>query len=405
MNRATGSVVQKSGKWAFRVQWREGGQRRSKRGSGFDTKGAANAALREVLRDIDNGRTVTPQGTVGDFLIEWLDTYTRSGAVKQSTSTACADHVHKHLLPRIGHIQLSKLTPSHVARLYADLLSSGEVRHKSGRGLSPKTVRNIAQTLKKALTDGVKFGRVTRNVAESVDLPRYEKPDLQAWTNDELQQFLRHSAQSGDYLLPIWYLLGTAPLRRGEVCGLQWSDIDLVEGVLTVRRTRLEVQGQIFDDTPKSKTSRRAVAIDSQAVIGLARLRNAQEEAARVLGGKPSEHVLTDLDGQRIDPESLTRRFYAASKRAGVPQIRLHSLRHTWAAWALQEGVSVHVVAGRLGHSDAGFTLRTYAPFMPHQDRETADRLGGKLSQLLEGALSGNEVSEWCQSGANLPHS
>jgi integrase len=394
MNRATGKVYELNGKWAYRVQWREAGERRSKSASGFPTKGKANAALREVLGDIDKGLMVSPQGTVGDFLIEWLDTYTRSGAVKRSTSTACADHVHRHLIPRIGGVQLAKLSPSHIAKLYADLLTSGESRHLSGRGLSAKTVRNIAQTLKKALNDGVKFGKVTRNVAEGVDLPRYEKPELEAWTNEQLQQFLRHSALTNDYLLPIWYLLGTAPLRRGEVCGLRWNDIDFLEGVLTVRRTRLEVQGEIFEDTPKSKTSRRRVAIDSQAVIALAKFRNAQEQAAQAIGGWNSDYVLTDLDGQLIDPESLTRRFHAASKRAGVPHIRLHSLRHTWAAWALQEGVSVHVVAGRLGHSDAGFTLRTYAPFMPHQDRETADKLGGKLAQFLAGALDQHESEQ-----------
>lgn len=394
MSRANGTVYEHRGKWAYRVQWREGGERRSKSSSGYETKGKAQKALRQVLQEIDKGSIVSPQGTVGDFLIEWLDTYTRSGAVKRSTSTACADHVHRHLLPRIGQVPLAKLSPSHVAKLYADLLTSGESRHQSGRGLSAKTVRNIAQTLKKALNDGVKFGKISRNVAEAVDLPRYEKPELEAWTNEQLQQFLRHSAMTGDYLLPIWYLLGTAPLRRGEVCGLQWSDIDFVEGTLTVRRTRLEVQGQIFEDTPKSKTSRRRVAIDSQAVVALAKFRNAQEQAAQAIGAWNSDYVLTDLDGRLIDPESLTRRFHAASKRAGVPQIRLHSLRHTWAAWALQEGVSVHVVAGRLGHSDAGFTLRTYAPFMPHQDRETADKLGSKLAQFLAGELANHESEQ-----------
>jgi integrase len=125
------------------------------------------------------------------------------------------------------------------------------------------------------------------------------------------------------------------------------------------------------------------------------------------LGCKTFELVLTDLDGHEIDPEALTRRFYSATKRAGLPTIRLHSMRHTWASWALSEGESVHVVAGFLGHSDPGFTLRTYAPFMPNQARTTADRLSSKLQALLEneiGANIGANISQ-LQVSAELPSS
>ena len=346
--------------------------------------------MRKAMRDKEEGRSATVPGTLGDYLLTWLDTFTRSGAVKQSTAVTYSDHIKRHIIPRLGSITLAKLSPNDIAKFYADLLSEGETRHKSGRGLSPKTVRNIAQTLKKALRDGVKFGNIARNVAEGVDLPRYEKPELQAWTNEQLQRFLAHASKEGDYLLPIWYLLGTAPLRRGEVCGLRWSDIDLVEGQAHIRQTRLVVHGVTVDDTPKSKTSRRTVPLGSAAVIALAHLRNAQEAAAEQLGSWPSDLVLTDLDGQPVDPETLTRRFYSSTKRAGLPQIRLHSMRHTWASWALSEGESIHVVAGFLGHSDPGFTLRTYAPFMPNQARDTADRLSSKLAALLEGQVGAN---------------
>lgn len=364
--------------------------RHSVRGHGYATKKAAREAMRRAMRDKDEGLSPTVAGTVEYYLLNWLDTFTRSGAVKHSTAVTYSDHIKRHIVPRLGSILLSKLSPSDIAKFYADLLSEGETRHQSGRGLSPKTVRNIAQTLKKALRDGVKFGHIARNVAEGVDLPRYEKPDLQVWTNEQLQHFLNNASQEGDYLLPIWYLLGTAPLRRGEVCGLRWCDVDLVEGQVHIKRTRLVVHGVTVDDTPKSKTSRRSVPIGSAAVIALAHLRNAQEAAAEKLGSWPSDLVLTDLDGAPIDPETLTRRFYAGTKRAGLPQIRLHSMRHTWASWALSEGESIHVVAGFLGHSDPGFTLRTYAPFMPNQARETANRLSSKLAAMLDSEIGAN---------------
>ena len=383
MNRASGSVFQRNGSWAYRVQWREAGARRSKRGGGYKTKSEASAALRKVLSELDSGRVVDSRGTVGEWLEEWLEIYSRSGKVKRSTVVAISDHVHKQLVPRIGHVPLARLSPSHVAKLYADLLSSGEVRHKRGRGLSPKTVRNIHQTLNKALGDGVRFGRVARNVCANVDLPRVEVGEVQAWTSDQLQHFLSVALERRDPMLPVWYLLASTPLRRGEVCGLRWEDIDLVEGLVRVRSTRLEVHGEAYEDTPKSRKARRTLAIDTPAVVALAAIRNGQEEASEELGGRSPEYVLTDLDGLPIAPESLTRKFYAATKRAGLPRIRLHSLRHTWASHALSRGLSPHVVAGRLGHADPGFTLRVYAPFMPNQDREAVEALTGELSKFL----------------------
>jgi len=389
-----------SGRWSFRVQWREDGERRSRRGAGYATEKQARSAMNEVLGEVSRGGVAaTPTGTVGEYLVEWLDTYVRSGKVKRSSAATYTQHVHAHLIPRLGRIALAKLSPSHVAKCYADLLSSGEARHKSGRGLSPKTVRNIHQTLNKALGDAVKYGRLPRNVADVVDLPRYEPKEMQAWSEQELADFLGTAVAVGDYLFPIWYLLASAPLRRGEVAGLRWSDVDLVEGLVHVRSTRVEVQGQVFDETPKSARSRRSVPLDSEAVVALAHLRNAQEEAARALKCRPFEYVLTDLDGAQIRPESLSRKFAAATHRARVKPIRLHSLRHTYASRALHAGVSVHVVSAMLGHADAGFTLRIYSPFMPHQGREAVEMLAGRLTSLMRqngapkfGAKSGAKI-------------
>lgn len=384
MRQATGSAYRRGSGWEYRVQWREGDKRRSKSGSGFRTKAEAQTALRRVLRDLDDGRAVTPQGTVADFLRDWIDTYSRTGAIKRSTETAYRDHIDKHLIPHLGHLQLGKLSPAHVARCYADLLAHGERRHASGRGLSPKTVRNIHQTLNKALGTGVRHGLVARNVAQLVDLPKDRTTEMQTWTKEQVAQFLATAAERGDYLLPIWVLLTAAPLRRGEICGLRWGDVDLVDKVLHVRQTRLEVQGHVYDDTPKSNKSRRTIPLTDDAWLALATWKNTQDDAARALGGWTTDRVLTDLDGHEINPESLTRRFYAATKRAGLPQIRLHSLRSTFGTNWLHLGKPVHQLSALLGHADPGFTLRVYAPVMPSQTRENVSHYGDALRDLLD---------------------
>ena len=385
----------RNGAYAYRVQWREGTKRRTMSASGFTTIKAAQVARRKALSDLDNGKAVTVSGTVAEYLTQWLDTYMRSGTVKRSTARVVDGHVHAHIIPHIGHIPLAKLSPAHVQKFYADLLTHGEVRHKSGRGVSPKTVRNIAGTLHKALREGVKFGVLQRNASDGVALPRWERKELQRWEAYEIGDFLRHRASHDDYLYAVWRLMFAIGLRRGEVCGMRWSDVDLMGKRVTVRTTRLEMLGEVYEETPKSRAGKRTVTIDTDTVVALAQMKNAQERAADIIGGWSSEYVATELDGKPIKPEALTRRFQSASKAAGLPVIRLHDVRHSSATLQLNEGVPVHVVSGRLGHSTPSTTLNVYAAFLPSADGLAADVMGDKLT-----ALTGDACANPC---ANLP--
>jgi integrase len=390
-------ITVRNGAYAYRVQWREGTKRRTMSASGFPTIKAAQVARRKALSDLDNGKAVAVSGTVADYLTQWLDTYTRSGTVKRSTARVVDGHINAHIIPHIGHIQLAKLSPAHVQKFYADLLTHGEARHKSGRGVSPKTVRNIAGTLHKALREGVKFGILQRNASDGVSLPRWERKELQRWEAYQIGDFLRHRASHDDYLYAVWRLMFAIGLRRGEVCGMRWSDVDLMGKRVTVRTTRLEMLGEVYEETPKSRAGKRTVTIDTDTVVALAQMKNAQERAADIIGGWTSEYVATELDGMPIKPEALTRRFQSASKAAGLPVIRLHDVRHSSATLQLNEGVPVHVVSGRLGHSTPSTTLNVYAAFMPSADELAADVMGDKLT-----ALTGDACANAC---ANLPES
>lgn len=390
-------ITFRNGSYGFRVQWREGEKRRTMSAQGFPTIKAAQTARRKALTDLDDGKVVNVSGTLADYLTEWLDTYTRSGTVKRSTARVVSGHVHSHIIPKLGHIPLAKLTPAHVQKFYADLLSHGEVRHKSGRGVSPKTVRNIAGTLHKSLKEGVRFGVLQRNAADGVPLPRWERKELQRWEPYQIGDFLRHRARHDDYFYAVWRLMFAIGLRRGEVCGLRWSDVDLLNKRVTVRSTRLEMLGEVYEETPKSRAAKRTVTIDEDTVVALAQMKNAQEKAAEIIGGWVSDYVATELDGVPIKPEALTRRFQTASRAAGLPLIRLHDVRHSSATLQLNEGVPVHVVSGRLGHSTPSTTLNVYAAFMPSADELAADVMGSKLT-----ALTGDACANPC---ANLPES
>ena len=378
MTTTRGTVERRHGAWSYRFSYTDAaGTRHNIRRQKFPTKREAQIALAAHLNRVDNSKAqVNDRTLTGDYLQGWLETYIRSGSRKATTVEVVSTHVNAYLIPRIGHLPIGKLTASAIADLYADLLANGHTGKNGTGGLSPKTVRNIAGTLHKALKDGVRREVLSRNPAANVDLPRSIRPDLNVWDEQQVGHFLNHTTETQDPCAPMWRLLFATGLRRGELLGLTWSDVDLVDGTVTVRQSRT-VKGV---DTPKTKRGRRTISLDPGTVIELARLKNAQEQAAADLDQWNSQFIATDLDGRPIQPLAFTRRFQAAAKRAGLPVPRLHDGRHTAATLALQNGVPIHVVSGRLGHEKVSTTLDVYAAFLPTADRLAADTIGRLLA-------------------------
>lgn len=378
MTTTRGTVERRQGSWSYRFSYTDNaGKRHNVRRQGFSTKRDAQVALAAHLNRVDNSRTqVNDRTLTGDYLRGWLVAYVRSGSRKATTIDVVTAHVNAYLIPRIGHVPIGKLTSTVIAGLYADLLADGHTGKNGTGGLSAKTVRNIAGTLHKALKDGVRREQLARNPAANVDLPRAVRPELNVWDEQQVGQFLAHVNDVEDPCAPLWRLLLATGLRRGELLGLTWTDVDLVDGTVTIRQSRT-VKGV---DTPKTKRGRRTIALDPDTVVELAHLKNAQEQAAIDLGGWSSPFVATDLDGRPIQPLAFTRRFQAAAKRAGLPVPRLHDGRHTAATLALQNGVPIHVVSGRLGHEKVSTTLDVYAAFLPTADRLAADTIGRLLA-------------------------
>ena len=216
-------------------------------------------------------------------------------------------------------------------------------------------------------------------------LPRYERPELSVWDEQQVAQYLVHCIDTADPLYAVWRLLLVVGLRRGELLGLTWPDVDLVSAMITVKQTRvLLADSSVAVETPKTKRGRRRFAIDAETVTALAVLKNAHEQAAEILPGWSSPYVATNADGQPIYPTTLTKRFRRTAQAAGLPVIRLHDGRHTAATSALQAGVSVHVVSGRLGHSKPSTTLDVYSHFLPTADRAAADVVGFSLQAAIE---------------------
>ena len=372
--------------WRFRISYTDAnGDRRWITEAGFQSKREAQNAERHAKVRLDASRAViSGRTTVADYLGAWFDTYERSQSRKPTTVDATRLHLDRYLLPRIGHVPLHELTPAVIANLYADLLANGRTGKNGAGGLSPKTVRNIAGTLHKALADGVRRETLSRNPADAVDLPKVRRTEPQAWDSDQMQTFLAHLAATrpvGDPDATAWRLMLATGMRRGEILGLRWDRVDLVGSSLVVDNTRVMTRAGVIDTTPKSEAGHRRIRLDAATVDSLAHLRDAQEASADILGAWPSPYVATQLDGVPIHPRAFLRRLNRAQDDAGLPRVNLHELRHTNITAALRAGIPVHVISRRVGHSKVSTTLDTYARHIPSADDMAAETIGRLLSE------------------------
>ncbi len=373
-----GHFKKRGASWYFWVELEPGpdGKRRQKSRGGFKTRKEAERAFAELRDEIRRGSYVEPSKlTLNRFLEEeWLPAIRAS--VRPSTLRFYAQNVASYIKPTIGRTLLPNLTAAKLNAFYADLLANGRTggRGREGGGLSPKTVRHVHTLLHKALNDAVRWGHLGRNPASLAEAPRPRTPDMHVWTAVQLRTFL-HEVER-ERLYAAWLLLITTGMRRGEVLGLAWENVDLRVGRLSVVHSLTVVDYHRVEMLePKTAKGRRSVALDP-ATIDALRAHRKQQLEERVLAGPTWQDnglVFTRANGAAIHPEYVSRRFTQLSRRAGLPRIRLHDLRHSYATAALATGISAKVVSERLGHSSVSITLDIYSHVLPSIDEKAAN--------------------------------
>jgi len=374
------------GTWSFVVDVRAAnGKRQQVRRRGFATKKAALEALAAVVADQARGVFVRPSRvTLAGFLLdEWLPA--KRSSLRASTAHSYERLIRLYVEPAIGAVPLSDVDGSMLNALYSELLASGRGRARSGggSGLAPKTVRNVHGVLAKAFHDAIRWGRVVRNPCDAADPPRGQSPEMKAWSSDEIRAFIRST--STHRWAGVWALMATTGLRRGEMLGLRWQDVNLDAGTVAVRATRIRYANTVAASTPKTARGNRTIAIGPVTVAALRAWRK-QQAADQLLMGSgwrdAAGLVVTVADGTAPNPEAFSNLFAKLVKRAGLPAIRLHDLRYSYATAALADGVPVKVVSQRIGHADVGVTLKVYAHVMPGDDEGAALRADGLLREL-----------------------
>jgi integrase len=224
---------------------------------------------------------------------------------------------------------------------------------------------------------------IPRNVAELVDAPRRTFPDVVTWKMEQVATFFAVSDEH--YLAALWRLALLTGMRRGELLGLMWEDIDLDRGMLSVRRTLSRGKGGDWVlGQPKTQSGRRAIALPESCVASLRRHRAKQNSQRLRLGEvwQDSGFVFTGQQGQALHVNVLVTHFKSLIRKAGLPDLRFHDLRHTSATLLLAQGVHPKIVQERLGHADISMTLNRYSHVTPDMQRSAADTLDAVFTKV-----------------------
>ena len=329
--------------------------------------GKTQAEVKEKLKaaiEKNAVRTVnTEHYTVGQWLDTWMENYAKL-QVRASSYKTYQGFIENHIKPALGEIPLEKLTAMDLQRLYKHLLESGRVECtefcNKPKGLSVKTVRNINQMIASALNCAVEQRLITANPTKGCVLPKLEQKEMKILPPESLGTFFEEARRSG--VFELYYIDLATGLRRGELLGLRWSDIDLAKGIIHVRWQILRQNGKVVEAPLKTKNSYRSIAIGVDAIKVLKSME------------QKDEYVFPSPYGGPMSPDGVLHMFQRVLKRAGLERIRFHDLRHTFSVLALQNGVDVKTLSAMLGHYSAGFTLDTYAHVTTSMQRSRRPR-------------------------------
>jgi len=375
----TGNVRKRGATWYAAWSTVEDGKRVQNSKGGFSSQKEAQAHIGSQLAKVKDGsyrRRTTVRWTVTDLMEAWIAERELFG-LKASTIAGYRITTKAWITPKIGHLPVESLTVSRLNQWLGDL---GRTGSKSGGPLSARSVRMSATMLQMASKWAVGTNQLRVNVAAQATMPKRQEKKMTIWQRDDTAKF---AASVATDRLGALYLLGlTRGMRRGELCGLRWENVDLVAGHLNVVETRIIVGGvDIQTSTPKTDAGKRRVPLDDKLVAILTAHRIAQKADRLAYAGAwtDSGYAFTMEDGLPVKPDHISDKFKRLCRKADVPVIRLHDMRHGVASHMLDAGAPVTVVADLLGHSDPEITMRIYA----HSVNGAVDKAGQALSDAF----------------------
>ena len=342
------------------------------------TKRECQEKLTKLMEEVGGSKSekIRPDMPFGEWMDFWYQNYTKPG-LRPTTQSNYEGNIYQHIIPQLGKIPLNQLTQKDLQQFYAHLKKEGRLvrTEQYGKGLSDRMVRMCHAKCRAALEQAVRENLIRTNPAVGCKLPPKRGREMQVLSPQELQRFLMQAQAEGYFEL---FLLDLSTgLRRGELLALQWSDLDLDAGTLSVTKQVYEVNGKMQLSVPKTKASIRKLVLPPAVVEVFREYRKTAK--SRWLFPSPIK------EDEPIQPGSMLRRLHIILERAGCKQIRFHDLRHTFATMALENGMDIKTLSAMLGHVSAATTLDIYTHI-------TGDMLSEAAAKIDRGP--GNEVAE-----------
>lgn len=371
-----GSVRQKApGRWELRVPLppdRVTGERRRRSVSFSGSKRAAERELARLITAAERDEASAPKATVSSLLDAWWNQ--KRDRLSPTTAREYGRIIERRLRPDLGRRRLDRLSAADLDAYYVRL---------EREGLSPASIRQLHAVLSGALRQAVKWRWMPSSPARDATLPRARRSAITPPTPEQARTLLvladEHSSEIGMFVR----LAAAVGARRGEVCGLRWTDLDEAAGTITIKRAVVDVAGRVHVKDTKTHAER-TVTVDAGTLALLLAHRRAMSDRAEECGVVLAldAYVLSpEPDGTKpLRPERATNVFRALRVKAGVPSARLHDLRHFVATQLIGAGHDIRTVSGRLGHAKTSTTLDIYAAFLRPQDKAAAETLGSLLA-------------------------
>lgn len=333
------------------------------------TKKEADKELARRLVSVTDGTCVdVSKTTVAEQMVAWLDTVATHN-VRPTTLAHYRATAVNHIVPRLGDVLVQKLTAAKIQAVYSAMIADGK---------GARTVQLVHLRLQQALALAVRWNLLVRNPCDLVKPPRNRRKELRTWNREEARRFL--DAASGDVYAPLWEIALATGMRRGELLGVRWQDIDLARGTLTIQQAVTLLKDKAIIQQPKSAASRRTIRLPARCIAALQAHKDRRSFAHPSTADAARDLVFINTAGGIIHPRNLIRNFALIMEQeekrrlaetpdaAPLPRIRFHDLRHTFATLSLSGGADIKTVSSRLGHSSIAITGDVYAHVTPEMD-------------------------------------
>ncbi len=363
-----GHIKQRTkGSWSISIYLGKDKKTNKKKYKWYTVRGDKKDAekfLTEKLRELDTGTFIDSKDiNVRQYLDFWYEQHCLNN-LSPTTYESYRRNLDNYILEELGHIKLEDLKPMHLQFFYTKC---------SKKGLSNKTILYFHRIIHCALNQAIKWQFIIRNVADCVDTPKPEKYKPLVLNNKEITELINVISNT-DIYIPVMIAIYTG-MRRGEILGLTWKNIDLAQGTLNVVQALYPTENGLIFSSPKTENSIRKISMPLTLINILKEYKIKQQTIKNRLGNNYNDLdlVCSQIDGNPIHPTRLNHKFRDLLKQNNLPLIRFHDLRHTHASLLLKEHVEPKVISERLGHSNIRITLDIYSHIYEETNMEVAD--------------------------------